>query len=197
MESGIKFEKLNTPDGRIRSKWTFPVGSSEAWADTVRDESRRWAVPGKAAPLSAIISELIQNAGKALLKKAWSAKTPTVQQSPDAFRSLLADDILREQFLSDAGDLVLYVEQRREMLRIVVANPGSPSPQEWEKIRIALGVAEEDVMESAGTGEGGGIGLGLILLLLKGLGVRRDALRVFENDGWTVSRVNIPLRALQ
>lgn len=188
---------MEGPDGRQRSRWTIPVASPDSWESTVREESRKWAVPAKAAPLSTIISELIQNAGKALLKKSWSAQTPGSMHSQDDFRNLLGNDAERNRFLSDAGDVLLYMEHRRGMLRIVVANQGSPSSAEWEKIRISLAAAEDKIMESAGTGEGGGIGLGLVILLLRGLGVARKSLRIFENEGWTISRVHIPLSALQ
>ena len=171
----------------------------------------RLEIPALGSVLFHVLMELVTNAVKANLKRAYFHKNghsfddkASYENGLQAFKATYPE-LDKNSFVEalDELDLVVTIDTDLDHDRLVihVQNNTSLYPAEEQRIREKLSLAMEakklmDFYTYYGDDtEGHGLGLAMVVLLIKRLGYDPKHFRVFLKDGRTVARLEFPLHA--
>ena len=179
--------------------------------DVFDDLENRLRIDGIGTVLTTSILELVENAVKANLKRAFFQKHGFDIHHPDqyrqgvrafinAFRTIPPDEY--RQALLDL-DLIVSVEvdNNAQRLLIYVENSALLLLEEEKRIRRQLAAAmQAEALESfylnfGDETEGSGMGLAMIVLLIRNLGFPPEHFRVFHRGERTIARLEFPMAA--
>lgn len=166
-------------------------------------------IEGLADVLTTAVLELVENAVKANLKRAFFVHNKFDFEQSDsyiagmkAFKSSytkLQDaeyvNALKELELSVA----VSIDSNRQRLLVYVENNTIPVAQEEARIRRQLSAAmnatafSEFCVQYGDSEEGGGLGLAMIVFLIRNLGFSPDNFRVYLRENRTIARLEFPL----
>ena len=163
-----------------------------------------------AGMLYALLSELIENAVRANLKRIYFHHKQIELTEDEGYNEILEEfrssydeiyrseahrESLREQSLS----ISVTIDLTEERLTIYVVNNSRLLEQEEARIREKLSRAmqADNLLEYAGeeqdTTEGMGLGFAIVVLLIKHLGFKPEYFRIYSADNKTIARLELPL----
>ena len=160
--------------------------------------------------LFSALTELISNAAKANMKRAFFEKHGYNPESPNSYHEGIEDFKnhyprihKREEYYAALEDLDLSVtvevDLNHERLLIYVENNTLLLAEEERRIRenLAGAMNSGDILQfSLSYGdetEGAGLGLAMVIQLIRHLGFDPEHFRVFCREGRTVARLDLPL----
>lgn len=168
-------------------------------------------IDGIGVVLTTAVLELVENAVKANLKRAFFNREGFKFDDPDSYSKGI------QQFVKSYGDIQqghysealsqldllvsVQVDYDENRLLVFVENNAVLLSQEERRIRNQLGAAmtsdklSEFYVQYGDETEGSGLGLAMIVILIRNLGFEAENFRVFQKDGRTVARLEFPLNA--
>lgn len=157
------------------------------------------------------VFELVENAVKANLKRAFFARKGYNLEVPEEYALGVAafkesySDMHRTDYYNALSELALAVmvniDHDKHRLLVFVENNTIPVAQEEARIRRQLAAAMNaaafiDFCVHCGDNEeGGGLGLGMIVFLIRNLGFLPEYFRVYFQEQRTIARLEFPLSA--
>ncbi|MCE9597940.1 MAG: hypothetical protein K8S54_08225 [Spirochaetia bacterium] len=168
-------------------------------------------IDGIGVVLTTAVLELVENAVKANLKRAFfmrmgfsfddaASYSEGIQQFVKSY-----GDIQQGQYSEALSQLDLQVSVQVDYddnrLLVFVENNAVLLSQEERRIRNQLGAAmtsdklAEFYVQYGDETEGSGLGLAMIVILIRNLGFQAENFRVFQREGRTVARLEFPLNA--
>lgn len=175
------------------------------------DLERELAVDGLGVAVTTSVLELVENAVKANLKRAFFERhgysLDDAQSYSDgvvAFKQSY-DRIKDQEYVRALGELELAVivelHQDENRLLIHIENNAVLLAAEEARIRQRLAAAmnaahlADFCMEYGDETEGSGLGLAMIVFLIRNLGFSAEHFRVFQQGPKTIARLEFPLSA--
>ncbi len=158
------------------------------------------------------LTEIINNAVKANLKRIYFKNNSINMEDPEAYRKAVAtfnEDAVSdiEHYAADmkAANLITQIslQQKPDGLVIAITNNTGIHEQELKKIQDRISIArqfntmEEAMLHFIDTSEGGGLGIILTVLLLKKAGIDPDNFRIESSGDITRSLLRIPVSAAE
>ena len=177
--------------------------------ESFADLEQRLGIDGLGDVLSSATMELIENAVKANLKRAFFLRHRLNLEERDSYaegvRQFIRSygKIKGEQYVSALRELdlvvTLAVNQTRDRLLVQVANNTILLATEEERIRHQLARAMqadefiEFYLNYGDETEGSGLGLAMIVFLMRNIGFDPEHFRIFHSGGRTTARLEFPL----
>lgn len=175
------------------------------------DTEAELKIDGIGVVLTTAVLELVENAVKANLKRAFFLKQgysfdvlESYQKGIEAFVKSYTDfrQGQYDQALKEL-DLVVsvQVDHDADRLLVLVENNSVLLSQEEVRVRKQLAAAmlsdklSEFYIHYGDETEGSGLGLAMIVVLIRNLGFDAENFRVFRQDTRTIARMEFPLRA--
>ena len=175
------------------------------------DLERELAVDGLGVAVTTSVLELVENAVKANLKRAFFERHGYSLDDPESYANGVAafkqsyDRIKDQEYIRALGELELAVtvelNQDRNRLLIHIENNAVLLAAEEERIRQRLAAAmaashlADFCVQYGDETEGSGLGLAMIVFLIRNLGFSADHFRVFQKGAKTIARLEFPLTA--
>lgn len=175
------------------------------------DTEAKLGIDGIGVVLTTAVLELVENAVKANLKRAfflkqgysfdvlesYKAGIEAFVKSYPEFRQGQYDAALKEL------DLVVsvQVDHDADRLLVLVENNSVLLSQEEVRVRKQLAAAmlsdklSEFYVQYGDETEGSGLGLAMIVVLIRNLGFKAENFRVFRQENRTIARMEFPLHA--
>ncbi|HMU84960.1 MAG TPA: hypothetical protein PKX74_16875 [Leptospiraceae bacterium] len=168
-------------------------------------------IDGIGVVLTTAVLELVENAVKANLKRAFFSKNTYNFEDPTSYTAGIESfvksypDIRQGHYDSALKDLELVVsvqvDYNDHRLLVYVENNAVLVSQEEIRIRKQLAAAmlsdkiAEFYVQYGDETEGSGLGLAMIVVLIRNLGFDAHNFRVFQKDNRTIARLEFPLNA--
>jgi hypothetical protein len=170
---------------------------------------KKLKIEGLGSVMFHVIMELINNAVKANLKRAFFHENGYSFSDPENYNLGLEafkkhhENLIQNEYLNSLKELDLTVtvgtNLNAERLIINVRNNAVLLKEEEKRIRekLSLAMNSKKLLEFythyGDTTEGSGLGLAMIVLLIKRLGFDPKNFRVFREGNKTVARIEFPL----
>ncbi|MBI3395640.1 MAG: hypothetical protein HY042_07390 [Spirochaetia bacterium] len=178
---------------------------------TFRELEEKLGIDGLGVALFTVVMELIGNAVKANLKRAYFRENnfslidhASYEKGVESFKKDY-DLIQREKYVQalEALDLVVTVEVDLDHDRLLLFVENNALMLEEEEIRIRQKLAAamdakeliEFCTQYGDDMEGAGLGLAMVVFLIRQMGFDPQNFRVFREDGRTVARIEFPVNA--
>lgn len=175
------------------------------------ETERSLAIDGIGVVLTTACLELVENAVKANLKRAFFLKQGYSFDSVESYKKGIAEfvksypDFRQGQYDAALKELDLVVsvqvDHDADRLLVLVENNSVLLSQEEIRVRKQLAAAmlsdklSEFYTHYGDETEGSGLGLAMIVVLIRNLGFNAENFRVFRQDNRTIARMEFPLRA--
>ncbi len=172
---------------------------------------RELSVDGLGVAVTTSVLELVENAVKANLKRAYFERHGYSLDDPESYSNGVAafrqsyDRIKDIEYVRALGELELTVtvelSRNDNRLLIHIENNAVLLAAEETRIRQRLAAAmaashlADFCVEYGDETEGSGLGLAMIVFLIRNLGFSADHFRVFQRGPKTVARLEFPLAA--
>jgi len=179
--------------------------------EVFEDLEHRLGIEGFGVVLYSVLMELIGNAVKANLKRAFFRKHEYSLEDPESYeRGLEAfkknyREIRKEEYVRALEELELVVTVETDLdndrFLAFVENNTIMLAEEEGRLRTKLAGAmnsdelAEFYLNYGDDMEGGGIGLAMIVFLIREIGFNPGNFRVFHRNGKTIARLEFPLHA--
>ncbi len=173
------------------------------------DLEAQLAVDGLGVAVTTSVLELVENAVKANLKRAFFERHAFSLEDPDSYARGVAefrqsyDRIKDQEYVRALSELELTVtvelSRDEERLLIHIENNAVLLAAEEARIRQRLAAAmaashlADFCVQYGDETEGSGLGLAMIVFLIRNLGFSADHFRVFQRGPKTVARLEFPL----
>ena len=175
------------------------------------DLEEKLCIEGLSVALYTVIMELVGNAVKANLKRAYFKEnninpddTENYIQAVQSFKDNY-EQLQKERYRSALESLELIVtieiDLDNDRLLTFVENNTIMLAEEEKRVRKKLGTAMESdeladfFMHYGDDMEGSGLGLAMIVFLIREIGFNPDNFRVYYKENKTVARLEFPLHA--
>lgn len=175
------------------------------------DLETRLKIDGISDVLITSVFELVENAVKANLKRAFFIRQGFDLEAAEQYRTGLIAfkasyrNLHHSDYLTALRELALSVmvnvDHDHQRLLVYVENNTIPVAQEEARIRRQLAAAmnatafSDFCVQCGDNEEGGGLGLGMIVFLIRNLGFLPEYFRVYFQNQRTVARLEFPLSA--
>ena len=179
--------------------------------DTFAELEQKLEIDGLGTVLTTAILELVENAVKANLKRAFFKKNGYRLEDRESYAAGVKAFVQSYGALKDSGygqalqelelKVIVEVDNNRDRLLISVENNTMMLASEEARIRRQLAAAMTSVkfidftVNYGDETEGSGLGLAMIVFLIRNIGFDPENFRVFREDGKTVARLEFPLHA--
>jgi len=197
-------------DQELLIRW-IDASARNRLREVFEDLEKELKIDGIGVVLTTAVLELVENAVKANMKRAFFSREGFTYDNIDSYKAGLAafvkayGDIQQGQYNDSLRelDLVVSVQVNSNDLRLLVfvENNAVLLTQEELRIRKQLSAAmvsdklAEFYLHFGYETEGSGLGLAMIVILMRNLGFDADNFRVYQTNGRTVARLEFPLNA--
>ena len=176
---------------------------------TFEEVEGKLGIDGLAAALFTVVMELVTNAVKANLKRAFFNENGYSVSDPESYQAGVA--AFKENYREVEGeaygraltdlDLVVSVNIDLDNDRLLTFVENNTLLQDEEETRIRGKLASamsakqlvEFYLHFGDESEGSGLGLAMIVFLMREIGFDPDNFRVYQQNGKTIARIEFPL----
>lgn len=176
---------------------------------TFEEVEGKLGIDGLAAALFTVVMELVTNAVKANLKRAFFNENGYSMSDPESYQAGVA--AFKENYREVEGeaygraltdlDLVVSVNIDLDNDRLLTFVENNTLLQDEEETRIRGKLASamsakqlvEFYLHFGDESEGSGLGLAMIVFLMREIGFDPDNFRVYQQNGKTIARIEFPL----